>query len=144
MATVWNVHDGAVPNGPKYVPRDFCDRPSLFGRDQQAKFAPPRDNRRELLAEQLNDGSKVSGLDALAEASRLQHEFAVLVGVRLHRNNLSRASLARATGINYRRLGDILAGNTPIRLTDIAAISKALNLHYEWNYDPNLVLPAAE
>lgn len=101
---------------PAYVPRSYCQAGNLFGTNATAAFASKRPG--PLHQER-------------AEASRLQHLFVIAVRSRLHRPVTMR-SVAKSTGIEYGRLSRLLNGHYPMRLTEMAAIARAVGLETSW------------
>lgn len=104
---------GVVPSPPAYSPRDFCQLPELFGRNPTVKFVryPDGDERR-----------------GLAYASLMQHRFAIVVRGTLQRHGHNRKWLAEQTGMDYTRLGRLLNGHLPMRLSDIGKVGIVLDI----------------
>lgn len=102
-----------MPSPPAYVPRTFCQHPELFGRNPEVLFVKyPKGDRRR----------------GFAYASLVQHRFAIVVRGTLQRERRSRRSLAEEIGMDYTRLGRLLNGHIPMRLSDIGLLGIALDI----------------
>lgn len=104
---------GGVPNGPAYVPREFCTIPMLFGVNPSVKFQPHAATPDEA---------------SLCAAAEIQHRFACRVGAHLAEKHLTKKWLAGRAQMDRTRLGRLLNGRVPMRLADIGRITAALRL----------------
>ncbi len=104
---------GLVPNGPAYVPREFCVIPTLFGKNPSVAFRPHANTADEV---------------ALCAAAEIQHRFACHVGVYLAKEHRTQKWLAGRAKMDRTRLGRLLNGTVPMRLADIGRLTAALGL----------------
>lgn len=58
----------------------------------------------------------------------MQHRFATIVDGRLRAQRRTRKWLAQETGLDYTRLGRLLNGHLPMRLSDMGVIGIALDI----------------
>jgi AraC-like DNA-binding protein len=109
-----------MPNGPAYIPQDYCKIPRLFGVNPSVGFDKP---------ETAEDDDV-----ALRKAAEIQHRFACLVRSRLIDKGVTIKRLAEHAGMDRTRLGRLLNGQVVMRLADIGRISTALRLDLpEWS-----------
>lgn len=107
-----------MPNGPAYVPREFCAIPLLFGKNPSATFRPHANTADEL---------------ALCAAAEIQHRFACRVAAHLASEHRTQKWLAGRAKMDRTRLGRLLNGKVPMRLTDVGRLTAALGLELpEW------------
>lgn len=89
---------------PRYVPRDYCAEPHLFGKAGLVRWVDVSDSDRYLL-----------------RTAQLQHLFAVRIRDRIRADGRNLKGYASSVGCDYDRMSKILRGALPMRLDDVAA-----------------------
>ena len=99
---------------PRFRPRDFCEPPENFGKDQQVRWRQA-------------EGLSGTELDQLG-AARWQHAQARKIRAALVEDKLTAMQYAHQVGIDYARLGRILRGDVIMRVEDIVNAQRNLRL----------------
>lgn len=107
-----NQDQGIERNGPAYRPRDFCLRKDHFGRHDQAEFRQP-----------LSEAEAV-----LIDAARMLHDIAHQACLRSSTKDAPRSGWRDEWDTSISRLGQLLRGEVPMRLVDVAAPARTLAL----------------
>lgn len=98
-------------SGDRYIPRNFASDPEGFGKVQDLRWKRPKDVATD---EQL--------------ASMMQHRWAYTIRKEIKRRGLTMTVFCKRTALSYQRFTSILRGSAVMRLDDIAAAHRHLEL----------------